>query len=42
MRSYIKEWFKKVVNNIANEGQRMLETVLITTEEIYKRTLMSK
>jgi hypothetical protein len=42
MRSYIEEWFKKVVDKIANEGQRTLETVPITVEESHKRTSTSK
>jgi hypothetical protein len=42
MRSYIEEWFKKVVDKITNEGQRTLETVPITTEESHKRTSTRK
>jgi hypothetical protein len=42
MRSYIEEWFKKVVDKITNEGKRMLETVPITTEESHKRTSARK
>jgi hypothetical protein len=42
MRSYIEEWFKKVVDKITNEGQRTLHMVPITAEEIHKRTSTSK
>jgi hypothetical protein len=42
MRSYIKEWFKNVVNNLTNKGKRMSDTVPITTEESHKRTSASK
>jgi hypothetical protein len=42
MRSYIEEWFKKVVDKITNEGKRTLEMVPITAEEIHKRTSASK
>jgi hypothetical protein len=42
MRSYIEEWFKKVVDKLTNEGKRMVEMVPVTTEEIHKRTSVSK
>jgi hypothetical protein len=42
MRVYIEEWFKKVVENLTNEGKRMVEMVPITTKEIHKRTSMNK
>ena len=38
MRSYIEEWFKKVVDKITNEGKRTLDTIPITVEESHKRT----
>jgi hypothetical protein len=37
MRIYIKEWFKKVVDKITNEGQRTLHTVPITAKQSQKR-----
>ena len=42
MMSYIDEWFKKVVDNITNEGQRIVETIPITVEEIHKRKSTKK
>jgi hypothetical protein len=42
MRSYIEEWFKKVVDQITNEDQRKLHMIPITTEESHKRTSMRK
>jgi hypothetical protein len=42
MRSYTEEWFKKVVDQITNEGQRTLHMVPITTEESHKMTSMRK
>ena len=42
MRSYVEEWFKKVVDKLTNEGQRTVETVPVTTDENHKRTLASK
>jgi hypothetical protein len=42
IRSYIEEWFKKVVDKLTNEGKRTVETVPITVEEIHKRTSMRK
>jgi hypothetical protein len=42
MRSFIKDWFKKVVDKLTNEGQRMVETVPVTTEEIHKSTSATK
>jgi hypothetical protein len=42
MRIYNEEWFKKGVENLTNEGKRMVEMVPITTEEIHKRTSVSK
>ena len=42
MRSYIDEWFKKVVDKLTDEGKRTVEMVLVTTEESHKRTSMSK
>jgi hypothetical protein len=36
MRSYIEEWFKKVVDKLTDEGQRMVETVLVTTRKAIK------
>jgi len=42
MRSYIEEWFKKVVDKITNEGQMTLHMVPITVEESHKRTSTSK
>ena len=41
MRVYIEEWFKKVVENLTNEGKRMVETVPVTVDESHKRTLES-
>jgi hypothetical protein len=37
IRSYIEEWFKKVVDKLTNEGKRTVETIPITTEESHKR-----
>jgi hypothetical protein len=42
MRSYIEEWFKKVVNKLTNEGKRTVEMVLVAVEESHKRTSASK
>jgi len=42
MRSYIEEWFKKVVDKLTDEGKRMVEMVHITTDESHKRTSASK
>jgi hypothetical protein len=42
MRSYIEEWFKKDVDKITDEGQRMVDTVHVTIEESHKRTSVSK
>jgi hypothetical protein len=42
MRSYIEEWFKKVVEKISNEGKMTLETVPIIVEESHKRTSTRK
>jgi hypothetical protein len=42
MRSYIEEWFKKVVDKLTNEGQKAVEMVHVTVDEIHKRTSMSK
>jgi hypothetical protein len=42
MRSYIEEWFKKVIDKLTNEKKRTVETVPITTEERQKRTSTSK
>jgi hypothetical protein len=36
MRSYIEEWFKKIADQITNDGQRTLHTVPITTEKSIK------
>jgi hypothetical protein len=37
MRSYIKEWFKKVVEKLTDEGKKAVETVPIIVDEIHKR-----
>jgi hypothetical protein len=42
MRSYIKEWFKKVVEKLTDEGKRTVETVPVTVNEIHKRTSVRK
>jgi hypothetical protein len=42
MRSYIDEWFKKDVEKITDEGQRVVETVPVTVDESDKRTSMGK
>jgi len=42
MRSYIEEWFKKVVDKLIDEGKRTVEMVPITAEESHKRTSGSK
>ena len=42
MRSYIEEWFKKVVDKLTNKGKRMIEMVPVTTEKSHKRTSESK
>jgi hypothetical protein len=38
IRSYIKEWFKKVVDELIDEGKMMVEMVPVTAEESHKRT----
>jgi hypothetical protein len=42
MKSYIKEWFKKVVDKLTDEGKTTVETVSIITDESHKRTSTSK
>jgi hypothetical protein len=42
MRSYIEEWFKKVVDKLTNERKRTVEMVPVTVEESHKRTSVSK
>ena len=42
MRSYIEEWFKKVVDKLTDEGQKAVETVPVTVDESHKRTSVSK
>jgi hypothetical protein len=42
MRSYIEEWFKRVVEKLTNEGKSMVEMVLVTIKEIHKRISMRK
>jgi hypothetical protein len=42
MRSYIKEWFKTVVEKLSNEGKRMVEMVIVTIEESHKRRSLIK
>jgi hypothetical protein len=41
MRSYIEEWFKKVVEKLTNEGKKIVETVPVTVDERNKRTSTS-
>ena len=38
MKRYIKEWFKKAIDKLTNEGQEAVETVPITVDENDKRT----
>jgi hypothetical protein len=42
MRSYIEEWFKKVVNKLFDEGKKAVETVPVTVDESHKRTSENK
>jgi hypothetical protein len=42
MRSYIKEWFKKSIDKLSDEGKKEVETVPITFGESNKRTSASK
>jgi hypothetical protein len=42
MRSYIEEWFKKVVDKLTDEGKKAVETVPVTIDESHKRTSTSK
>jgi hypothetical protein len=41
-RRYIKEWFKKAVEKLTDEGQRAVETVPVTIDEIHKILPVSK
>jgi hypothetical protein len=38
MKNYIKEWFKKVIDKLTNEGKETIETVLVIVNEDNKRT----
>jgi hypothetical protein len=38
MKSYIEEWFKKVIDNLNTEGKETVETVHVTINEDNKRT----
>jgi hypothetical protein len=42
MKSYIEEWFNKVIDKITTEGKEAVETVPITVNEDNKRTPTSK
>jgi hypothetical protein len=42
MRSHIEEWFKKAIDKLTDEGKKAVETVLVTVDEINKRTSTSK
>jgi hypothetical protein len=42
MKSYIKEWFKKDIDKLTDEGQETTETVPVTVDENDKRTSASK
>jgi hypothetical protein len=42
MRSYIREWFKKSINKLTDEGKKVVETVPITDDESNKRTSARK
>jgi hypothetical protein len=42
MKSYVEEWFKKVINKLTNEGQEAVETVHVTIDENDKRTSARK
>jgi hypothetical protein len=42
VRSYIEEWFKKVVDKLTYEGKRTIEMVPITIDESNKRTSTRK
>jgi len=42
MKSYIKEWFKKSIDKLTNEGQEAIETVPVTIDENNKRTSTRK
>jgi hypothetical protein len=42
MKSYIKEWFKKVIDKLTNEGQETIEMVPVTVDENNKKTSSRK
>jgi hypothetical protein len=42
MRSYNEEWFKKDIDKLTDEGQREVEMVPVTIDEIHQRTSESK
>jgi hypothetical protein len=42
MRSYIEEWFKKVVDKLTDEGKKEVEMVPVTVDESHKRKSMRK
>jgi len=42
MKTYIKEWFKKAIDKLINEGQEAVDTVPITVNDNDKRTSARK
>jgi hypothetical protein len=42
MKDYIKEWFKKAIDKLTNEGQEAVEMVHVTIDENDKRTSVRK
>jgi hypothetical protein len=42
MKSYIEEWFKKVIDTLTNEGKGAFEMVYVTIDEHNKRTSVKK
>jgi hypothetical protein len=42
MNMYIKEWFKKSIDKLTNEGKETVETVPVTVNEENKRTTTRK
>jgi phosphotransferase system IIA component len=41
-KSYIKEWFKKYIDKLTNEGKEAVEMVIVTVDENNKRTSARK
>ena len=42
MKDYIKEWFKKAIDKLTNEGQEVVEMGHATIDENDKRTSVRK